>query len=49
LKSLNVFNGAIGLVEKKEEEREGRRRSFSWPWRTESTAHRGPLSEVKNA
>jgi hypothetical protein len=46
--SLIGVNGAIDLGEKKEEEREGRRRrkKRGCAWRTESTAHWGPLSEA---
>jgi hypothetical protein len=47
LESLIGINGAIGFIEKKKEEREGRRRRKrgSCAWRIESTTHWGPLSE----
>jgi hypothetical protein len=42
-------HGAIGFVEKKKEEREGRKRRErgGCAWRTESTARWGPPSEAQ--
>jgi hypothetical protein len=46
---INI-NGAIGFIEKKKEEREGRRRRKrgSCAWRTESTTRWGPQSEAQH-
>jgi hypothetical protein len=46
---LISINGAIGFIEKKKEEREGRRRRErgGCAWRTESTIRWGPQSEAQ--